>query len=51
VLDLEVNGAVGDDLTRQGFTITDDILGRILEGLSYSLQAPAKEPRSIPARP
>jgi len=32
-----------DDLVRQGFKITDDTVGRILKGLGYSLQAPAKE--------
>jgi Rhodopirellula transposase DDE domain len=31
------------DLVRQGFKITDDTVGRILKGLGYSLQAPAKE--------
>ncbi|MGH9091250.1 MAG: ISAzo13 family transposase, partial [Acidimicrobiales bacterium] len=31
------------DLVRQGFSITDDTVGRILRGLGYSLQAPAKE--------
>ena len=34
---------LADDLVRQGFKITDDTVGRILKGLGYSLQAPAKE--------
>jgi hypothetical protein len=36
-------GKLADDLVRQGFQITDDTVGRILKGLGYSLQAPAKE--------
>ena len=31
------------ELVRQGFSITDDTVGRILKSLGYSLQAPAKE--------
>ena len=34
---------LADELVRQGFKITDDTVGRILKGLGYSLQAPAKE--------
>ncbi len=34
---------LADDLVRQGFKITDETVGRILKGLGYSLQAPAKE--------
>ncbi len=34
---------LADELVRQGFTITDDTVGRILKGLGYSLQAPVKE--------
>jgi hypothetical protein len=34
---------LASDLVRQGFSITDDTVGRILRGLGYSLQAPAKE--------
>ncbi len=30
------------DLVRQGFRISDDTVGRILKGLGYSLQSPAK---------
>jgi hypothetical protein len=36
-------GKLADELVRQGFKITDDTVGRILKGLGYSLQAPAKE--------
>lgn len=34
---------LADELVHQGFKITDDTVGRILKGLGYSLQAPAKE--------
>ncbi len=34
---------LADDLVRQGFTITDDTVGRILKSLDYSLQAPSKQ--------
>jgi len=34
---------LADELVRQGFKFTDDTVGRILKGLSYSLQALAKE--------
>jgi transposase len=34
---------LADELVRQGFKITDDTVGRMLKGLGYSLQAPAKE--------
>jgi hypothetical protein len=34
---------LAEDLVRQGYRITDDTVGRILKGLGYSLQAPAKE--------
>ncbi len=34
---------LADELVRQGFKVTDDTVGRILRGLGYSLQAPAKE--------
>jgi len=30
------------DLVRQGFSVSDDTVGRILKGLGYSLQSPAK---------
>jgi len=36
-------GNLAADLVRQGYTITDDTVGRILKELGYSLQAPAKE--------
>ncbi|MGH3970799.1 MAG: ISAzo13-like element transposase-related protein [Mycobacterium sp.] len=36
-------GKLADELVRQGYTITDDTVGRILRDLGYSLQAPAKE--------
>ncbi|MCL4445939.1 MAG: ISAzo13 family transposase [Actinobacteria bacterium] len=39
---------LADDLVRQGFKITDDTVGRILKGLGYSLQAPAKEKEGAP---
>ena len=31
------------ELVRQGFKVSDDTVGRILKGLGYSLQAPAKQ--------
>ena len=31
------------ELVRQGFSITDDTVGRILKSIGYSLQAPAKQ--------
>ena len=31
------------ELVRQGFRISDDTVGRLLKGLGYSLQAPAKQ--------
>jgi len=34
---------LADELVRQGFTITDDTVGRILKSLDYSLQAPSKQ--------
>jgi hypothetical protein len=34
---------LADELVRQGFKITDDTVARILKGIGYSLQAPAKE--------
>jgi hypothetical protein len=36
-------GKLAAELVRQGFTITDDTVGRILKGLGYSLQAPSKQ--------
>ena len=36
-------GNLAVELVRQGFSITDDTVGRILKDLGYSLQAPAKE--------
>jgi len=36
-------GKLATELVRQGYTITDDTVGRILRDLGYSLQAPAKE--------
>jgi transposase len=36
-------GNLADDLVRQGYSITDDTVGRILKELGYSLQAPVKE--------
>jgi hypothetical protein len=34
---------LAEDLVRQGFSITDDTVGRILKSLGYSLQAPSKQ--------
>ncbi len=33
---------LASDLVRQGFRVSDDTVGRILKGLGYSLQSPAK---------
>jgi transposase len=36
-------GKLATELVRQGFSITDDTVGRILKSLGYSLQAPSKQ--------